>query len=228
MPRPSLPRPTLIVAIAVIVVAAACGSSVSTPSTPADSPASALPTISTTDTPGVSDLPSPSVPAETASASAEASPSPTPSASATPGGPDAAAGACSGSSEIRDFFVAIAQAVPWPVYCAVLPAGWSVEGGTYRLAAGGRMDMSYKTASGGHLELREGHWCTDGASACSQHDTDLGVAPFGAESGELMTLAGGYVLYVDPGENPSWTATGSGVDEATFRQLCANLALVSV
>ena len=41
-----------------------------------------------------------------------------------------------------------------------------------------------------------------------------------------MALDGGFVLYVDAGQNPSWTATATGIDEATFRQLCAAATLV--
>lgn len=122
--------------------------------------------------------------------------------------------------------MAIAEAVDWNVYCAVLPAGWSVDTGSYHLAGGGQMVISYKSAAGGHLELREGRWCTDSANACSAHDTDIGPAPFGGEAGELTTLGGGFFLYVDPGQTPSWTAIGTGIDEATFRQLCTNVALV--
>jgi len=43
-----------------------------------------------------------------------------------------------------------------------------------------------------------------------------------------MSLGGssGYVVYVDPGQVPSWTVTGTGMDEGAFRQLVAALALV--
>jgi hypothetical protein len=226
--RPFIPRSTLGVALAVVLAAAGCGSSVAPSALATGVPASVPATISATDTPLTSVSPAPSAPSETTPATPEESPAATSSAapSATAGGPDAAAAACSGSSEVKDFFVAIAQAVPWHVYCAVLPAGWSVEGGTYRLAAGGRMEMSYKTASGGHLQLREGHWCTDGPSACSPGDADLGSGPFGAETGDVKSMSGGFALYVAAGQNPSWTASATGIDEATFRQLCIHLALV--
>jgi hypothetical protein len=112
------------------------------------------------------------------------------------------------------------------VYCAVLPAGWSVDAGSYHLASGGQMVISYKTATGSHLELREGHWCTDSPSACAPNDADIGPANFGDQAGEVMALDGGFVLYVGAGQNPSWTATGTGLDEATFRQVCGDVALV--
>jgi hypothetical protein len=126
--------------------------------------------------------------------------------------------------------VAIAEAVDWPVYCAVLPSGWGVDrgsGNTYNLANGGRVVIGYHTNAGDHLELREGHWCTTGLSACSPHDQDLGPVAIGDLQGELMTLgSGGYVVYVAPGQVPSWTVTGTGMDEGSFRTLLANLALV--
>jgi hypothetical protein len=136
------------------------------------------------------------------------------------------AATCTGSPDTKDFFAAIAEAVGWPVYCGVLPAGWSVEAGQYRLADGGRMVIAYRTRTGGHLELREGRWCTAGASACSPHDRIIGSARFGDLNGQLETLGDDLVLYVDPGQAASWTATGSGLDEATFRSLCADLGLV--
>ena len=184
---------------------------------------------SPTDEPSASPSPSP-----TPAGPSSAPPSPTSSADVvptpSPTGPDAAAAACSGSSQTKDFFTAIAEAVDWPVYCAVLPAGWSVDrgsGNTYALANGGRMVIGYHTLAGLHLELREGHWCTDSASACSPHDQDLGSVDLGDLQGELMTLAsGGYVAYVEPGQVPSWTITGTGMDEAAFRNLLAALALV--
>ena len=191
-----------------------------------------------------STLASPTLPSATASpAMTEASPSvvatvfsPSPSAAASspsfaatatpPAGGGTAAASCSGSADTKDFFTAIAEAVGWPVYCAVLPAGWSVEAGQYQLAEGGRMVIAYRTRTGGHLELREGRWCTAGVSACSPHDTILGSARFGNLTGQLETLSDDLVLYVNPGQAASWTATGRGLDEATFRALCANLGLV--
>lgn len=215
-----------------VVGSAACA----TPATVAPSAAvQTLPTAIVSVSPSIEPSPS-DEPTESASATAEASSPPPPSEtsspnvtpSATPGGP--AAAACSGSSQTKDFFTAIAEAVQWPVYCAVLPAGWSVDrgsGNTYALANGGRMVIGYHSQAGLHLELREGHWCTDSANACSPHGQDLGPIDVGDLHGELMTLAsGGYAVYVDPGDAPSWTFTGTGMDETAFRKLIGDLALV--
>jgi hypothetical protein len=223
-----------IVAISLLVVIAGCGVTTSlTPST--STPTSATSGSPDSSTPGVSPSGSGS-PSPTATASPT---SPPPSATATvqvsaspsPTGPDSAAGACFGSASTRDFFTAIAEAVDWPVYCAVLPSGWAVDrgsGNTYALANGGRMVIGYHNNAGAHLELREGHWCTDSASACAPHDQDIGPIALGDLQGELMSLGpdAGFAVYVDPGQVPSWAVTGTGMDEATLRSLCGALAIV--
>jgi hypothetical protein len=203
------------------LAAASCGS----PATPGSTLAS--PTIPSAAASPAATVASPTVLATVLSPSpSAAASSPSFAASATPRAGGTAAASCSGSADTKDFFTAIAEAVGWPVYCAVLPAGWSVEAGQYRLADGGRMVIAYRTRTGGHLELREGRWCTAGASACSPHDAILGSARFGNLTGQLETLSDDLVLYVNPGQAASWTATGHGLDEATFRALCANLGLV--
>jgi hypothetical protein len=238
----ALPGATLVfrplVLFLVVVGTAACGTTSSLP--PSVPTATLVPGVSESPTleaspleasPGATTSASPPVQASPLSAPPGPTASPNLTPSATPGGPGGPAAACFGSAQTKDFFTAIAEAVEWPVYCAVLPAGWGVDrgsGNTYNLANGGRVVIAYHTNSGAHLELREGHWCTTSASACSPHDQDLGPVDLGDLQGELMTLAngGGYVVYVDPGQVPSWTVTGSGMDDASFRTLLANLALV--
>ena len=213
-------------AVVIALVAVGCGASVASPSvTPAPSTGSAAP--SATASPSIIQSPGPSAsPEPTVSEEPGGSATPEPTVSSSPSGPDAAAATCTGKPDTKDFFVAIAEAVQWNVYCAVLPAGWSVDSGVYHLARGGDLTISYKTATGGHLELREGHQCTDSPSACTPNSADIGPANLGDQAGELMALDGGFVLYVDAGQNPSWTATATGIDEATFRQLCAAATLV--
>lgn len=211
----------------------ACASpSTPPPSVPLDTltPTAVPASISVTVSPSQQRTASPSVPATPSSVPPTETASPNVTPTATAGGPDGTASACSGSSQTKDFFTAIAEAVQWPVYCAALPSGWSVDrgsGNTYALANGGRMVIGYHSNAGLHLELREGHWCTDSASACSPHDQDLGPIAIGDLQGELMTLgSGAFVLYVAPGESPSWTITGTGMDEGAFRNLVGDLALV--
>ena len=212
--------------LAATLLAAACGSAVESPR-PSDEailtplPSGALATPATSATPVAATSDNPASPAITASPSASPTPSPVPS------GRDAAAGACSGSSDTRDFFTAIAEAVDWDVYCAVLPGGWFIDSGTYHLGKGGRMAITYRSQAGARLELHEGAWCTDSGSGCVGPGSDGGSATFGREAGTLTILdGGGFALSVDRGSMVSWVATGTGLDEATFRSLCSELALV--
>jgi hypothetical protein len=80
------------------------------------------------------------------SAPSSAGSSAVPSASQGPldSGTATGASACSGSHDNRVFFEAIAGQVTWAVYCAVLPAGWFVQTGSFSLRDGGHMDITYK------------------------------------------------------------------------------------
>jgi hypothetical protein len=217
---------------------AACGASTDT-QPPSQPTPSSLQSIGPIGSPSQSEKPSPPAsPAESPTAStpgqtASTAPTqvPTPTASSAHG-PDQGAAACFGSADTRDFFVAIAEAVSWPVYCAVLPSTWAVDLGvgrnTYALANGGRMVIGYHDDTGAHLELREGHWCTDSPTACAPSARGLGDIAVGNLHGSIVDLGGsnGYAVYVAPGQVPSWTFTGSGLDEATFRSLIGELSLV--
>lgn len=133
---------------------------------------------------------------------------------------------CTGNDANRGFYAALASSVAWSVYCAVLPTGWYVDKGGYELAGGGHLQITYKGPDGAHLALEEGVYCTDGASACAPRDQDLGPAKFGDLDGELVAVGDAFAIYVDPGSSPSWQATGTGLDQATFVALSAALALV--
>ena len=147
-----------------------------------------------------------------------------PSASASSGpGP---AGDCSGTDENRDFFRAAASALSWTVYCAVLPAGWFVDSGQYRQAAGGWVQIAYRGPGGAHFELHEGAFCAAG-DGCVPPGTESGDAPFGDKTGTFVALDdGGWAVVVDRGEKITWLAVGTGMDEATFRGFAGALAVV--
>jgi hypothetical protein len=133
---------------------------------------------------------------------------------------------CAGSDENRDFFVEAAHAVEWPVYCAVLPQGWVVETGSYRLANGGKLEIAYRNRSGARLELHEGAFCADG-DVCALDGADRGPASFGDRPGTLVLAGdGSWAVTVDHGEPISWLAIGRGFDEATFRDTAAALVRV--
>jgi hypothetical protein len=136
------------------------------------------------------------------------------------------ADACTGSQDNQDFFASVARDMDWTVLCAVLPRGWSVQTGSYRLANGGRMVISYKHRSGATLSLSEGAFCAD-TDGCVPPGTDVGDASFGPLDGTLVALDdGGWAIIVDRGAQLSWLLVAHGVDEATAMGLGAALAVV--
>jgi len=147
---------------------------------------------------------------------------PSPPASAAPG----PAAACSGSTENRDFFRAAASVLNWTVYCAVLPAGWFVDSGQYRQASGGWVQISYRGPGGARLELHEGAFCSD-SDGCVPPGTDTGDGQFGNKTGTAVALDdGGWAVVVDRGEQISWLAVGTDLDEAAFQKIAAALSPV--
>ena len=154
----------------------------------------------------------------TDSASAE----PTDEASTDPG----SASACTGTDENRDFYASVAAAVGWTVYCPVLPKGWFVESGQYRLAGGGRMEIGYRGPSGARITLHEGAFCSE-ADGCVPAGTEMGPSAFGDLDGTLIGADdGGWAVVVDAGQKPSWLIVGSSLDEAAFRKIAADLIAV--
>lgn len=168
--------------------------------------------------------PAASTPASARPSTAAASASPRPSTTAAPTvAPTGSAGTatCTGSDANRTFYANTAAAVAWDLFCPVLPKGWNMDSGVSRAASGGTMTISYKTSAGLRLELIEGYVCTGAPAHCGPLDSTIGTAAYGDRQGTLGRRSGNLVLYVDPGSNPSWQATGVGLDEATFRALCA-------
>jgi hypothetical protein len=135
--------------------------------------------------------------------------------------------ACYGSLDTRGFFGSFAQAVPWPVYCVVLPTGWSVETGSYALRDGGRLTISYnRRADGARMVLDEGALCPD-ASDCLPIGSDGGTIPFADRDAALIAVSGGgFAAVVDRGVNPSWLLSGTGIGEVDFRAIAAALHLI--
>lgn len=194
------------------MLAAGCigGESASTTTPSASSP----PSVSSPSTaPSLAPSEAPTVP-PTPTGSPSGSPSESPAA-------DAVAG-CTGTDDNRAFFAEAAPNLDWPVYCAVLPARWSVNTGSYSGQGGGRLVISYKGPSGASLSLHQGAFCDDGGG-CVGAGTDSGDAPFGDQTGTLVVLdGGGYAIVVDRGAHPSWLVVGQGLDEATFRAFVAD------
>ena len=164
-------------------------------------------------------------PAPTAESPTE---TPTPPASGEPAasGQPGSAALCTGTAANRDFFAKVAAAFDWPVYCAVLPARWSVASGSYRSAGGGRMEIAYNGPGGARFELHEGAFC-DLPEGCVPNGPDAGTAAFGDLSGTLVTGDdGSYAVVVDRGKARSWLAVGVGLDLEVFKGFAADLSLV--
>ena len=217
------------------MLVAACGSS---------GPSSA---VTTTSSPGATTAPETTAPGDESAAPSEsaapdesqapeseqpsASEPPAESAepSAEPTGSPAigAADGCSGTDANRQFFASVAVAVDWTVLCAALPKGWFVGTGTYRLANGGKLIVSYKGPSGATLELSEGTYCSF-PGACVPGGTEAGDAAMGPLTGTLIEIdGGGYAIVVDPGSDQGWLLEAHGVDEATTRDFGAALVEVA-
>ena len=141
--------------------------------------------------------------------------------------PGTGSAACSGSDQNRVFFDQAAAAMIWPVYCAVLPDGWFLEAGSYRLANDGHLEVTYRGPSGGHLAIVQGNVC-DGSDveACAPRDAVIGPSDFGDRVGEMGRLGNGLVIDVDRGATPSWRATAAGLNEEAFRAIGAAFLVV--
>lgn len=213
----SHPARLLILAIATVATLAACtGGESANPGTPGPGASSTASPVGSEDP---TDLPSSSPgPGETGAAS---------SAPQETGSPGTPAGACSGNDGNREFYLQAAVNMTWPVYCAVLPDGWFLESGSYRLADGGRLEATYRGPDDVYVGLVQGNVCNGAdVEACAPRDAVIGPAAFGDQEGELGRLSNGLVLDVDRGANPSWRATGVGLSEEAFREIGAALLTV--
>ncbi len=158
--------------------------------------------------------------------SAAPSGSPGSAASGNPGDGNAGAAACSGSNENRDFFASMAAAVDWPVYCPVLPDGWFVESGQYRLADGGRLEIVYRGPDRAKITLDEGAFCTI-QGGCVPPGEDVGTTAFDGQDGLLVALDdGSWAIALDREATLSWLLVVTGLDETTARSIAAGLVVV--
>jgi hypothetical protein len=140
--------------------------------------------------------------------------------------PGSAAG-CSGSDENRDFFASMAAAVDWTVYCPVLPDGWFVNDGQYRLAGGGWMRIGYDGPGDDGILLQQGAFCTDDGG-CVPAGQDAGETAFGDRTGTLVAGGdGSWSIVLDRGATPSWLLIVTGLDEAGARAIAADLRAIA-
>ena len=159
----------LLASAALALVVGACGGGSATPSAvPTGDVSSPTATPPATDPPASTDL------TEAPSEDPSEAPSDAPASNEPSDTPDPAAAECSGSDANRDFFASVAGSVDWAVYCPVLPSGWFVESGQYRLAGGSWLEIAYRGPGGTRIELRQGAPCS--IDGCVPTGTDLGAA----------------------------------------------------
>ncbi|MGZ8502542.1 MAG: hypothetical protein ACXWW6_06780 [Candidatus Limnocylindrales bacterium] len=219
-----LSHPLLLAALVIALVACDQATVTDEPSIPTPPTASepAAPTG-----PASSEAPGESA-ADPPSASTEpATPQPTEASSARATVDPGSVVACSGSDENRDFYASMATAVDWTVYCPVLPDGWFVDDGQYRLAGGGWMEIGYDGPGDARILLLQGAICASTAG-CTPVGTDVGETAFGDRVG--VVVAGpdaSWSVVVDRGAELSWLLVVRGVDEAGAKAIAADLLAIA-
>jgi hypothetical protein len=220
-------RRALVSITAVALLVAACGGT-ATP-TPAPSRPPATPSASDgvpTGEPTVEPTDEPTPPGEpTPEPTLDPTDEPTDEPSEEPSPPGGTADECTGSDDNRAFYVGVADAVTWDVYCPVLPAGWFVDAGDFRLSGGGRMDIAYKGPGGRRIEIRQGTYCA-GDTGCIPAGPDAGTASYGGRAARLVDVGGGAWLVVAEGGDVNWEARGTGMDGPTLAGLTADFVRV--
>ena len=107
----------------------------------------------------------------------------------------------------------------------VLPEGWFVASGEYRLAGGGWLEIAFRGPGDTRIDLREGAICS--GDDCVPTGTDLGGTAFGGLTGSLLDIGDDrFAVVVGPDGSLAWSLVGSGLAEADIRAIAADLALV--
>ncbi len=120
----------------------------------------------------------------------------------------------------------MAFAVDWAVYCPVLPDGWFVQNGQYRLAGGGRLEIVFQGPDRAQVTLDEGAFCTI-QGGCVPSGQDVGPTAFGDRQGTLVALDdGSWAVALDREASLSWLLIVTGLDEGTARSIAAALVVV--
>lgn len=216
-------RRTLAALVVAVLILAGCGV------TPGRTPAATDAPVPGTSAPTPTDEPTPEpAPTEEPTQAPTDEPTGTPGETPGPTSSPGSAAACSGNDDNRAFYVGVAGAVAWDVYCPVLAAGWFVDTGSFRLSGGGRMDISYRGPGGQRIEIRQGAFCDD-ASGCPPSGSDVGPARFGDRAARLYETGatpGTPIVFAAGGGSIGWEAVGIGMDGTTLAAYTAAFAKV--
>lgn len=219
----------LALALLFVFMAAACDGAATSSSAPPDETLPLdTPPADQTDEPTAEPTPEESFPTEPPLTTPEPDESfpPEPPLITPPPGTSIPATSCSENTDEQKFFAEVIGAMDWDVYCPALPDGWHIEGGRWRSAGTGFLEIAYENRSGSRLELWEGSFCDQG-SACTFDGDDAGAASFGDLAGTLLAGSdGSWAIVVDPGAAVSYTLIGRSIDESPFRELAANMVRV--
>jgi hypothetical protein len=135
---------------------------------------------------------------------------------------------CTGSSTIKQWLANQVSKLKFTLYCAVLPAGWSVVNMTYDYGAGG-LQAHYKNGAGYKIDVWEGNVCGIQPNPCTGFwAPDLGSQAFGPLTGDMAGSGGMWTVVVDT-SNPKvmYTITGEGMTAAAFRTYSAAMHKIS-
>ncbi len=212
----------LAAALTLSLAVAACGGSAATP-TPTATPA---PTPTPTATPAPTDTPTPAptdtpTPAPTPAPTDTPTPAPTATPTSAPTLPSAVQ-ACTGGSGIKQ---ALANQIPhftFDLYCAVLPAGWSVVNVAWDYNAPG-LQMHYQNATAWKIDVWEGNVCLLSPNPCTGiWNPAIGPQAVGPLTGDMSGSAGHWTTVVHTA-NPKllYSITGDGMSQAAFQTISA-------
>jgi hypothetical protein len=167
-------------------------------------------------------------PAPTPTAAPTDTPTPTPTSSPTPSAwPTSQAALCTGNASNKAFFVEAASNLSFAVYCAVLPSGWWLESGDYKLTPTAQLSVLYKNAKGDWFSLKEGDVCPP-PTLCAMAGSPAGPASFGGLAGTLWVASPSfYTIIVGPAGHPSYAVGGQYMTQAQFVAWAAALKKVT-
>jgi len=132
---------------------------------------------------------------------------------------------CTGDA---NFFKMASMSASYDVYCAVLPAGWTVTtGGNPQLAATAPLTVEYDGPAGETLTLEEGKFGEAAGAEVLRVGPEIGAASFGDRTGTLGGSNGSYYVFTQPNGGAMWTARCTGMTLDDFKALAAALIVVA-
>ena len=148
-------------------------------------------------------------------------PTPTPSPTPTPGL------SCTGTASQLTTMRRLAAAVPWDVYCGVLPSDWRLLTLATDLGrvANPSVFVQYNRTDGAFFQMVQGDVCMMAGAGCRPIGTRIGQVRVGGRAGLLYRVGSLHMVWVGrPGEYPSWAFNGSEeLSEAEFKKILARI-----